>query len=559
MQSAVTLSEGAGKSKKGDKSLVKIQTKRSMLEDDPCLDAKQIEDATAIEFSPRYAHLNKPWMRSDPRPKVYSSNGLRYQWTWAKSLAVRGLNPVTTVRNSEYGEKENEPKNKGKNKWGVKGKIQIDDLLRFFDSHNCSFLAVGQAVWQSVLRIKPVRISGEVSCSLEKLYSACLLKFGTSACGLYPLDNGGWAAYRLEIGDARANSSIDELRAEPLSLFSWGHTLGQHPHNWTYTVSTMAIYDNQAGQIVISTSYVLRDSVHQILDCKSSLTIFLKKKTIKSNGTRTWCPMEKWNRISHRRHGSGILNGSTVHRRPILSKTEDVKELPRDFPTAGGALPDENLEFKSQELPTGADCEMKLISLLERITNGTRVEISGTGTKVHFRPGLITGGVMTIECGEERCLSYFLEPLIMISPFCKNPMTIKLKETDITRCLCAIVPRFLIMLLLLIALSKQAFTLIGIHQKMGLFQIERYFLQHSTKEGEFQATFRGRGLQGKLLCLPEGYELNVVKAKGCNGTFTIESNSKGYMHWEWDREVGGRSSVVRALAHLEVAASLAND
>lgn len=32
-----------------------------------------------------------------------------------------------------------------------------------------------------------------------------------------------------------------------------------------------------------------------------------------------------------------------------------------------------------------------------------------------------------MDCGVERCLSYFFEPLIIISPFCKNPITAKLK------------------------------------------------------------------------------------------------------------------------------------
>ncbi|VDM54903.1 unnamed protein product [Angiostrongylus costaricensis] len=73
------------------------------------------------------------------------------------------------------------------------------------------------------------------------------------------------------------------------------------------------------------------------------------------------------------------------------------------------------------------DFEAKLIALLERITNGTRVEINSTGTQVRFRPGLITGGVQNMDCGVDRCLSYYLEPMIIISPFCKNAMTLKLK------------------------------------------------------------------------------------------------------------------------------------
>ncbi|XGW08614.1 hypothetical protein V3C99_011160 [Haemonchus contortus] len=82
---------------------------------------------------------------------------------------------------------------------------------------------------------------------------------------------------------------------------------------------------------------------------------------------------------------------------------------------------------KDDDAPGIKDFEAKLIALLEKITNGTRVEINATGTEVRFRPGIITGGVLTMDCGVERCLSYFLEPIILISPFCKHAMTVKLK------------------------------------------------------------------------------------------------------------------------------------
>ncbi|VDM81861.1 unnamed protein product [Strongylus vulgaris] len=87
---------------------------------------------------------------------------------------------------------------------------------------------------------------------------------------------------------------------------------------------------------------------------------------------------------------------------------------------------------KDDDAPGIKDFEAKLLSLLERITNGTRVEINTTGTEVRFRPGIITGGVLTMDCGSDRCLSYFLEPMIIISPFCKNAMTLKLKGMCVT-------------------------------------------------------------------------------------------------------------------------------
>ncbi|VDK57048.1 unnamed protein product, partial [Gongylonema pulchrum] len=40
---------------------------------------------------------------------------------------------------------------------------------------------------------------------------------------------------------------------------------------------------------------------------------------------------------------------------------------------------------------------------------------------------MITGGAVTLDCGNSRCLSYFLEPLLMIAPFCKKPLNVKLQ------------------------------------------------------------------------------------------------------------------------------------
>ncbi|KAM3719623.1 putative RNA 3'-terminal phosphate cyclase-like protein [Dirofilaria immitis] len=73
------------------------------------------------------------------------------------------------------------------------------------------------------------------------------------------------------------------------------------------------------------------------------------------------------------------------------------------------------------------DFESKLLLLLEKITNGTRIRISQTGTKVEFSPGVITGGQFTFDCGNDRCISYYLEPLLMLAPFCKHQLNLKLQ------------------------------------------------------------------------------------------------------------------------------------
>ncbi|KAG6376358.1 RNA 3'-terminal phosphate cyclase/enolpyruvate transferase [Boletus reticuloceps] len=74
-----------------------------------------------------------------------------------------------------------------------------------------------------------------------------------------------------------------------------------------------------------------------------------------------------------------------------------------------------------------SDYEISLLQLLEKATNGTVIEISVTGTAVLFKPGIISGGLVTHECPLSRTVGYFLEPLIMLAPFAKIPLQCTLR------------------------------------------------------------------------------------------------------------------------------------
>ncbi|KHJ93791.1 hypothetical protein OESDEN_06291 [Oesophagostomum dentatum] len=355
-----------------------------MLEDDPCLDAMQVETLESVELLPRYSHLQRPWLRPGITPKIFTSDGLRYQWMWAKSLAVRGLG---------HG-------------------ITIDDLLRFLDGQNCSFLAVGDAVWQSVQRSRPIRIEGEISCPMKELYTICLDKYGASACNLFPSEIPGPTMYRLEIGDARANKSLDELKAEPLVLYEWGSMLSLSAPRWGYTVTTMAIHDNNAGQVAAQTFYCesvlngviswagddLTTTCHLVYPRVSDRKrIAAARELLSSEMGSHWSNVmgpaidemeavyltEKQfvdvrNRLKGRvsggkklsffakeqqygvgghytgvlRDGEPLVNDmAEVHRRPIMSKTETVSELPKDVEE----IPEvESSEESEADSPPGA-------------------------------------------------------------------------------------------------------------------------------------------------------------------------------------------------------------
>lgn len=72
------------------------------------------------------------------------------------------------------------------------------------------------------------------------------------------------------------------------------------------------------------------------------------------------------------------------------------------------------------------DYEASFLRLLDKITNGSAIEINYTGTCITFVPGVLTGGKIHHDCPPSRSIGYFLEPVIALAPFCKNPLTLSL-------------------------------------------------------------------------------------------------------------------------------------
>ncbi|XP_045483439.1 RNA 3'-terminal phosphate cyclase-like protein [Harmonia axyridis] len=77
---------------------------------------------------------------------------------------------------------------------------------------------------------------------------------------------------------------------------------------------------------------------------------------------------------------------------------------------------------KSHDKPGLHEYEVSLVRLLDKITNGTVVEIYEDGTSIFFQPGLLFGGTIEHDCSLERGIGYYLEALIMLSLFCKKPL-----------------------------------------------------------------------------------------------------------------------------------------
>ncbi|TFK76295.1 18S rRNA biogenesis protein [Pluteus cervinus] len=73
------------------------------------------------------------------------------------------------------------------------------------------------------------------------------------------------------------------------------------------------------------------------------------------------------------------------------------------------------------------DYEISLLRLLEKVTNGTVIEISVTGTAILLKPGIIAGGSLTHDCPLSRSIGYFLEPVVMLAPFSKKPLHLTIR------------------------------------------------------------------------------------------------------------------------------------
>ncbi|KAL3108472.1 hypothetical protein niasHT_015394 [Heterodera trifolii] len=109
-----------------------------------------------------------------------------------------------------------------------------------------------------------------------------------------------------------------------------------------------------------------------------------------------------------------LKSAQMVGRQRIIS----YKKTPNERPVVVIRSYDDNPGLK--------EFERIFLSMIKRLTNGTEVKLSKNGTELSFRPGLIHGGELELDCGVQRCISYFLEPLILMAPFCKKPLNVNL-------------------------------------------------------------------------------------------------------------------------------------
>ncbi|XP_066148587.1 probable RNA 3'-terminal phosphate cyclase-like protein [Euwallacea fornicatus] len=79
-----------------------------------------------------------------------------------------------------------------------------------------------------------------------------------------------------------------------------------------------------------------------------------------------------------------------------------------------------------EDEPGLREFEVSLVRLLDKITNGTVIELNETGTTLYFQPGLLFGGTVEHNCSLQRGIGYYLEVLFMLGFFCKHPLNVTL-------------------------------------------------------------------------------------------------------------------------------------
>lgn len=97
---------------------------------------------------------------------------------------------------------------------------------------------------------------------------------------------------------------------------------------------------------------------------------------------------------------------------------------------SGKLLKIDKIREDDDTLPGLHDFEANFLRLIEKLSDGCQIEINETGTMMKFKPGLLTGGRITHDCGTARSIGWFVEGIIPLCVFCKE--NVRLSLTGIT-------------------------------------------------------------------------------------------------------------------------------
>lgn len=88
---------------------------------------------------------------------------------------------------------------------------------------------------------------------------------------------------------------------------------------------------------------------------------------------------------------------------------------------SGKTVKIKNIRSKDDN-PGLKDFEASVVRLLDKLTNGSNIIVSETGTSLLYHPGLLIGGKIEHDCDLQRSIGYFLEVIMCLAPFTKKPV-----------------------------------------------------------------------------------------------------------------------------------------
>ena len=86
-----------------------------------------------------------------------------------------------------------------------------------------------------------------------------------------------------------------------------------------------------------------------------------------------------------------------------------------------------NIRSDSLDHPGLLEHEASFLRLLDKMTNGSRIEINATGTQLRFKPGVLLGGDIQHVCSGTRSIGWFLEGILPLAPFGKDDLSLVLE------------------------------------------------------------------------------------------------------------------------------------
>lgn len=94
---------------------------------------------------------------------------------------------------------------------------------------------------------------------------------------------------------------------------------------------------------------------------------------------------------------------------------------------SGNVLSLGKVREEDQQAPGLHDFEANYLKLVEKLCDGCHIDINETGTKMRFKPGILTGGRITHNCGTSRSIGWYIEGILPLAIFCKESVTLSLQ------------------------------------------------------------------------------------------------------------------------------------